>query len=204
MKLLERPLLLVLAVALLLGLGYGAYTLGRRLAPPELGGTALQNPVDVRAVSLTGADGETVSFGDFQGETVLVFFGYTRCPDVCPVTLARLAKLYRDLGEPERLKVVMVTVDPANDTPAAAQRYAASFQPDFVGLGGSNAQIAGAAKTFFVGYNQGYNQGETLAHTDAVFLVNPEGYFQIVYSQTNLAALAADLAALSGRTKLGG
>ena len=196
----QRTLLLFLATALLVGLGYGAYTLGRWASPPELGGTALQNPVDVRGLTLAGADGQTV-FGDFKGETVLVFFGYTQCPDVCPVTLARLAKLYRDLGEPTGLKVVMVTVDPTNDTPEATQRYAASFQPEFVGLSGSNAQIATAAKTFFVGLGA---NGEPFAHTDAVFLVNRQGYFQTVYSQANLEALAADVASLGGKLRKSG
>ncbi|CAN5863313.1 hypothetical protein BH24DEI2_BH24DEI2_06100 [soil metagenome] len=194
----RRTPLFFLAALMLLGLGYGAYTLGRLAAKPELGGTALQNPVDVREVTLTGADGRTVTFGDFEGETVLVFFGYTRCPDVCPVTLARLAKLYHDAGEPTGLKIVMVTVDPANDTPEVAQQYAASFQPDFVGLGGSNAQIAAAAKTFFVGLGA---NGEPIAHTDAVFLVDRQGEFRTVYSQANLEALAADLASLGGRPR---
>ena len=192
----KRVFLLLLALVALLGLGYGAYHLGRLASAPELSGTALQNPVDVRGVSLTDAAGKTVSFKSFQGEIVLVFFGYTRCPDVCPVTLARLAKLYRDLHEPPDLKVVMVTVDPDHDTPAVTQRYAGAFHPGFLGLSGTNAQVASAAKTFFVGYNQA---GATLAHTDAVFLVDRQGYLKSVYGQASLDALPSDVAALGAR-----
>lgn len=194
----KRIPLLFLAVILLLGLGYGAYTLGRLASKPELGGTVLQNPVDVRGVSLTGAAGKPVAFDDFQNQLTLVFFGYTRCPDVCPVTLARLAKMYRDLGEPSDLQVVMVTVDPGNDTPELTQRYATSFHPDFVGLGGSNAQVATAARTFFVGYGAG---DKPVAHTDAVLLVDPEGHLRAVYGQDNLEALPRDMAAMGIRTR---
>ncbi len=183
----------LLALALALS-GYGAFTLGRALRPePPLAGTALQNPVAVGDVALRGSDGQGVALSSFAGNYLLVFFGYTRCPDVCPLTLARLAEVYGDLGEPENLRVLMITVDPEHDTPELTQRYAGSFHPDFLGLGGSNTEVAEAAQTFYIGFQAA---GEEVIHTDAVVLVDPESRMRVVYSQPSLSELRGDLARL--------
>lgn len=184
----------LLVAAVLAGLGYGAYTLGRTLSPqPPLAGTELQNPVPVGDVTLENAAGERVPLSSFAGEYLLVFFGYTHCPDVCPLTMARLAKIYEALGEPATLKVVMITVDPANDTPEAVQRYASSFHPDFIGLGGSNPEVAAAARRFYIGVQE---TPDAVSHTDAVILVGPESEMRVVYGQPSLSELQADLARL--------
>ena len=98
-------------------------------------------------VVLTGANGKR-RLADREGQYLLVFFGFANCPDVCPLTLARLATTYEALEEPENVQVVMIAVDLARDTPGSVQAYAESFHPSFVGLGGTNSEIAEAAKRF--------------------------------------------------------
>ena len=178
-------------------LGYGAFSLGSALRPaPDLSGTVLENPVNVRGVSLTNAAGEAVTLSDYEGRNLLVFFGFTRCPDVCPLTLSRLAKIYTDLGEPEDLDIMMITVDPVNDTPEVTHAYASAFHPSFTGLSGDEEAIISATKTFFVGARDAGN-GQ-FAHTDAALLVDPKGFFKAVYTQDTLDGLEGDLRTLLG------
>lgn len=194
----KRIALIIAGLAAIAALGYGAFSLGRALRPaPQLGGTPLQNPVEVGDLSLVNYRGERVQLRDFSAPIKLVFFGFTRCPDVCPLTMSRLANIYRDLGEPEEIQVLLITVDPEFDTPEVAHRYASAFHPSFVGLSGDNSAIARAAQSFFVGY-QSLGEGN-LTHTDAVFVVDGHNRFHRIYSQQNLRFLGADLAAMLGR-----
>jgi protein SCO1 len=130
-------------------------------------------------------------FSDLNGNVVVVFFGYIHCPDVCPLTMSRLATIYQDIGKPKDLKVVIVTVDPANDTPELVQGYAGGFDPSFIGLSGDNTQIATAAQRFFIGYNA-IGDGQ-VTHTDPVLILDRNGLMQRVYSQTNMLQLQQDL-----------
>ena len=120
-----------------------------------------------------------------------MFFGFTTCPDVCPLTLGRLTKVYEDLGRPEGVQVVMVSVDPQHDTPELTQRYVGGYDPSFVGLSGSTGDIARAAKTFFVGY-RGLKDNDFL-HTDSVALLDREGKMRFIYGQDKVARLSEDL-----------
>lgn len=184
-----RPLRIALLLLGLAAAGVLAYGLGVLLRPsPGPAGTALQDPPDVRSVALVDGSGAPMTLGDLQGHVVLVYFGYTRCPDVCPLTMSRLAKIYRDLGSPSELDVVMITVDPAHDTPEVVQRYVRNFDPSFRGLTGSNRQIAEAARTFYVGYSQGGTN-----HTDVVALLDREGRMRFIYGQDKVMALERDL-----------
>ena len=168
-----------------------AYVQLQRVGTPEFYGTPLDNPVQVAPFTLTDAQGERVTLKQWRGDMLLVFFGFTRCPDVCPLTLGRLAKVYKDLGEPEDLHVVMITVDPQHDTPKLTQRYASGFNPDFIGLSGSSSDIAHAAKTFFVGYRGLEDSG--FLHTDSVALLDREGKMRFIYGQDKVARLSEDL-----------
>jgi len=168
-----------------------AYVQLQRATAPEYYGTPLDNPVQVEPFTLTDAQGEQVTLAKWRGDLLLVFFGFTRCPDICPLTLGRLAKVYKDLGEPEDLQVVMITVDPQYDTPKRTQRYAGGFNADFVGLSGSSSDVAHAAKTFFVGY-RGLKNNDFL-HTDSVALLDREGKMRFIYGQDKVARLSEDL-----------
>ncbi len=190
----------ILIVALLVAAGAGAYALGTFLSPaPELAGTALQNPPVVGDVELAHAERGALTLREASdgAAVTLVFFGFTQCPDVCPITMARLAKIYADLGEPDDVRVVMVTVDPETDTPEVIARYAAGFHPDFVGLGGSNAQIAVAARSFYVGYAS-LGDGQ-FTHSEAVAVVDREGRMRYVYGSDRVLRLEADLSELIRR-----
>lgn len=185
----DRWTLLIVGLLALIVSGFAFWQL--RAAAPAYSGTALENPPQVAPFELTAADGERVTLDTWQGNVRLVFFGYTRCPDVCPLTLGRLAKVYEDIGKPKDLKVVMITVDPQNDTPRITQDYAGSFDPDFIGLGGSSSDVANAAKTFFVGY-RGIESRDFL-HTDSVALLDRSGRMRLIYGQDKVARLSEDL-----------
>ncbi len=180
-------------VALIAVAGALAYGLGLALRPPpELAGTALQQPPRVVDLDLVRGDGSAVSLADVAtGGTTLVFFGFTRCPDVCALTMANLARIYEHLGEPDDLTVAMITVDPEHDTPELLDRYVRAFHGDFVALTGTNAQIATAARTFFIGY-AGIGT-PTFVHTDVVAVIDRAGALRYVYGQDALRRLASDL-----------
>jgi len=185
-----RTVLIVAGLALA---GFAAYTAGRLLAPPpEPVGTALSDPIDVSGLQLQAVGNREVTLGDYSNsnKVTAVFFGYTRCPDVCPLTMARIADTYRTLGEPDGLSVVMVTVDPGFDTPEVTQEYASVFHEDFIGLSGSNQQIAEAAAAFYVGFN---DIGTEVVHTDALMLLDSQGRFRMLYTTDRLSALTGDL-----------
>lgn len=189
------PRLRAISFAVLLVLaGLGAYAAGIWLRPsPALAGTLLQEPPLVGDLELLAADGRPVTLAEVGGDArlTLVFFGFTNCPDVCPITMARLAKIYETLADPEDVRVVMITVDPEVDTPEIVGRYAAAFHPAFVGLGGDSGQIAVAARSFYVGYaSVGGNQ---YTHTDVVAVVDDEGLLRGIYGSDDVLMLEVDL-----------
>ncbi len=159
------------------------------------GGTHLNNPVDVQHVTLShinkGDSSGNLSLNTFTGKTLLTFFGYTHCPDICPITLMDLAELHQSLGEPKDLQIIMITVDAKRDTPEIMQTYVENFHPSFLGLSGSSAQIVEAAKSFFVGFAE--QENKLMLHTDSVFLIDTEGKMRSLYAQDKLEHLAADL-----------
>ena len=104
---------------------------------------------------LTDATRKPRSLADFRGKVVVLLFGYTHCPEVCPITLASLAQLMRQLGPAsENVQVLFVTVDPERDTPDVLAQYVPSFYPSFLGLYGDARATAEAAKVFAVGYEK--------------------------------------------------
>lgn len=188
-----RIAIAVIALAALgLYVGFDQLGLGASAAPVDgLRGTTLDTPRLIEGVTLTDAAGKRVTLADYRGQVVVVFFGFTNCPDICPLTLGRLAKIYQDLGEPSDLQVLMITVDPEHDTPEIAQRYASGFHPSFVGLSGDSSDIARAARQFFVGF-QDIGDGQ-FSHTDALIVLDRDGQMRIVYSQDNMMHVQDDL-----------
>jgi protein SCO1 len=193
----KRSWLYTLLAILLVAAGLGAYSLGRILGisrdTTTLSGTAFQTPVDVSDVQLKTSEGD-FEFADLNGNVTVVFFGFVRCPDVCPLTMNRLAEIYRTLGEPEDLKIVMVTVDPEFDTPEIVKGYATGFHPSFIGLSGTNTQVATATQRFYIGANV-MGDGQVI-HTDPVLILDRNGAMRRVYSQSSLSQLQQDLPVL--------
>jgi protein SCO1/2 len=128
--------------------------------------------------TLTAADGSAFTEKSLKGTPTAVFFGFTRCPDVCPTTLARLAKLRGAMGSGgDKLRIVFVSVDADRDTPQSVGDYVALFHTPIVGLTGTAEQVAAAAKAFHVYYEKVPMQdGEyTVDHTATVFLLDRDG-----------------------------
>lgn len=126
---------------------------------------------------LNDAGGKARSLSDFRGKVVVLFFGYTHCPEVCPTTLADLAQVMRKLGEEAKeVQVLFVTLDPERDTPDVLGKYVPYFDPSFMGLYGDAQATAQAAKVFAVHYEKHADKnGYTLDHSDSTFLIGKEG-----------------------------
>ncbi len=165
-----------------------------------------------RGVDITGADyartlslpdqtGTARSLADFKGKVVVVFFGYTQCPDVCPSTMAELAQIKKAMGKDgERVQGIFVSVDPERDTPEILKGYMASFDSSFVALRGSVDQTKAAAKEFKVFYGKvpGKTEGSySVDHTAGSFIFDPAGKVRLfVRYGSGAEALTADLKAL--------
>lgn len=186
------PARFFLTFALLVAAGAGAYLLGAWLRPrPEPAGTALRDPVSISGLTLVDQEGDEFHLADdLRGHVTLVFFGFTRCPDVCPLTMAQLSSAYEAVGEPDDLKVVMVSVDPEYDTPEVVGAFVERFNPAFIGLTGANSQVAEAAKAFFVGYG---GAGVETVHTEYVSVLDREGRLRYVYGSDAVRSLGRDL-----------
>lgn len=154
-----------------------------------------------RDFQLTDHDGRPRTLQDFRGKAVVVFFGYTQCPDVCPTTLSEIAEAKRLLG-PDGAKVqgVFVTVDPQRDTPEMLKAYMANFGPDFVALRGTPEQLAAVAKEYKVYYKKVDGKtpdSYTMDHSAGSYVYDPQGRVRL-YTRygTGPEALASDLKVL--------
>ena len=138
---------------------------------------------DFRLVDHTG---KPRTLADFRGKVVVIFFGYTQCPDVCPTTLAELASAMQKLGpDAARVQVLFVTVDPDRDTPDLLARYVPAFNPSFLGLYGDAAATAATAKEFRILYQK--QPGPTpetysVDHSAGTFIFDPEGRLRVFES----------------------
>jgi protein SCO1/2 len=127
---------------------------------------------------LTDFNGKPRSLADFRGKVVVLFFGYTHCPEVCPTTLSGLAKVMRMLGkDADKVQVLFVTVDPERDRPEMLAKFIPSFYPSFLGLSGDERATAQTAKAFGVIYEKQYykNGRYTMLHSDGTFLIGTKG-----------------------------
>jgi len=134
--------------------------------------------------SLPDTHGKTRTLADFKGKAVVLFFGYTHCPDVCPTTLAELSQAMQQLGDKSKdVQVLMVTVDPARDTPDLLGQYVAAFNSSYIGLRPANdAQLAQVAKDFRVYYakSQGKTPDDyTMDHTAASYVFDKDGKLRL-------------------------
>ena len=148
--------------------------------------------------SLTGPDGRTVSLEDFRNKLVLVYFGYTFCPDVCPMTLSKLKLMMLDLGEnAEDVQVIFISIDPERDNYNRLKDYVPYFHPTFIGLTGSEADIATVAKkyqTMYIKQKVESEAGYLMAHTDVVILVDQNGKYRGRYkSKFDMEELTKDI-----------
>ena len=135
---------------------------------------------------LTGADGQSVSDRDFRGKWLLVYFGYTHCPDICPTTLADISQTLDLLGaDATRVQSLFISIDPERDTPQIVGDYVKGFDDRIIGLAGTPSEIAAAAKAYRVFYakKEGTSAGNYLMeHTAFVYVVGPDGRYVTLLS----------------------
>ncbi len=147
---------------------------------------------------LVDQDGRTVTDATYRGKWLLIYFGYTHCPDACPTALNDMAEALAQLGPlRQKLQPLFVTVDPERDTPAVMKDYTAAFQAGIVGLTGSAAQIAQAAKAYRVYYarDKGADADYAMSHSSVIYLMDPAGHFVTNFThETTPEAMRAKLA----------
>ena len=164
--------------------------LAAAVAAGTLAGCGQEKP-KFQSIDLTGADyakdfrltdhhGQARSLQDFRGKVVVVFFGFTQCPDVCPTALLELAEVRRQLGaDGDKVQGIFITVDPERDTPAALKDYLSSFDPRISGLSGARAEVDAALKAYRVyAKKQPQENGEySMDHSAIIYLMDKQGRF---------------------------
>jgi protein SCO1/2 len=147
-------------------------------------GSPLDEPAAVPDFVLTDQHGQQFHLSDQRGSVVLLFFGYTQCPDVCPTTLATWRKVHQALGsDAEHVRFVFVTVDPERDTAERLGLHVNAFNPDFVGLTGSQAELEAVYDIFDVYYEKDTSSGSALGylvnHTATTFVIDTDGQWRL-------------------------
>lgn len=165
---------------------------------PEFKNTDLTGAEYGKALRLTDHSGNARTLDDFKGSAILVFFGFTQCPDVCPTTLAAMKAVKQQLGEDgKRLQVLFVSVDPERDTQELLAQYVTAFDPSFLGLRGDAEATAQVAKDFKVFYQKvpGTTPGSyTVDHSAGSYIFDPAGRLRLyVRHGQSPDAIAADV-----------
>ena len=177
-----------------------AALVGCDAAGPSFKNTDLTGADFGKDFSLTDHAGKARTLADFRGKVVVMFFGYTRCPDVCPTTLAELKAVKDQLGEDgKRLQILFVTVDPERDTQKLLADYVPVFDPSFLGLYADPAATAKVAKDFRVFYQKVPGRtpdGYTVDHTAGSYVFDPQGRLRLFVRHGNPASFVADVRAL--------
>jgi len=163
---------------------------------PEIHGLLLPETKGIPPFALKEADGSSFTEKNFMGHWSLVFFGYTNCPDVCPMTLSVLNQAWHELAkrtdknnEPltKDLQVVLVSVDPERDNLKKLQQYVKYFNPAFIGVTGNDSQLKMISKYFGIVYNTVANTNDNpenylVNHGSAIIIINPKGEYQGFFS----------------------
>ncbi|MEX2352775.1 MAG: SCO family protein [Gammaproteobacteria bacterium] len=184
-----RTLLTLTVITGLIGIGaaVGIYTSGyndTRQSPEAVDGLLWPEPKQIQEFTIVDHTGEEFGLENLKGKWSFLFFGYTYCPDVCPITLSVLDKFYSN-HENDDVQVLLITVDPERDTPARLAEYTGYFNEDFIGLGGSMEQINSLAAQIGISYmyHPPDEDGSYLVdHTSAVFLLDPQARLVSIFS----------------------
>ncbi len=151
-----------------------------------------------RSFSLTDHTGKQRTLADFKGKVVVLFFGFTQCPDVCPTTMAELSEVKKALGaQADKLQVLFVTVDPERDTQQLLSQYVPAFDPSFIGLRGDAAATAAVAKEFKIFYAKSAGatpENYSMDHTAGSYVFDTEGKVRLfVRHGKGAAPIAQDI-----------
>lgn len=180
----RKTLLVGLAILLLIGIVAAGVLLFS--GPASFRGTSYVEPYPIAPeIQLSRANGEVFRLSDMRGRVVAIFFGYTSCPDICPTTMAELNQAMGRLGDrSDRVQVLFVTVDPERDTPQRVQEYVDHFNPAFIGLSGSEAELAkvwsdyGVFREIVKGISAA---GYLVDHTARVTVIDQQGNLRISF-----------------------
>jgi protein SCO1/2 len=182
----KRPLRTILlffgGVAALFLLGWLAWGW---LVPPSYNGQVIDAQTPVTNFTLTGPGGNPISLVDFRDKVVMIYFGYTYCPDVCPATMVELRTAVEGLGQrAENVQVLMVSLDPERDSPEVLEKYVAHFNDSFIGLTGTEDEIITASTPLGIFYEREEGSAATgylVNHTATVMVLDKRGYLRLVY-----------------------
>lgn len=198
---LARRTMIGAALALLCGLALGGCRSRAAWHATDVSGA-----VPALQLSMTRTrDGKTVSAADYRGKVVLLYFGYTYCPDVCPLTLSNVGRVLKKLGpSADRVRVLFVTVDPNRDTPTVLNQYAAAFGPEVDALRGDPDQLASLARRYRVAYSvdpHGANGAYEVTHSSGIYVFDRDGKARLLISSLStgtpdIDGTASDLQAL--------
>ena len=182
-----------------------AICLGLLLAACDSGGSKFKN-TDItgadyaRGFTLTDHNGKPRTLADFRGKAVIVFFGFTRCPDVCPTTLLELKQVMQKLGpDAEKVQVLFITLDPPRDTAAVLAQYVPAFDSRFLGLYGDADATSKTAKEFKVYFEKRAGSAPdsySVDHTSASFAFDPAGRIRLYVRHDQVATLVDDIRTL--------
>jgi protein SCO1/2 len=194
-------LILILAGMIIFGTGCQAFSAGY-----NYNGTQFDPPWPLPHFELTDSQGQTFRLSDVEGDLALIYFGYTHCPDVCPLTLLDIKMALAGLEDGERVQVIFITVDPERDTSEALARYLSAFDPDFIGLTGDSHTIREVIRPYRVVAEKeeaGHAAaGYLVNHTAHLYLVNPQRELLLTYAfGFDPADLRSDLEHLLASTK---
>lgn len=156
----------------------------------KLNGIDLENAKETGDFTLRDVQGRPRTVADFRGKVLIVLFGYTQCPDVCPTSLARAVEIKRLLGkQAENLQVIFITVDPERDTPEVLQAYTSAFDPSFIGLYGDAQQTAAAAKSYRAFYSKmPAGNSYAMEHTTWDYVIDAHGKLRMALRYEETAA----------------
>ncbi|MCO5111680.1 MAG: SCO family protein [Burkholderiaceae bacterium] len=197
---LKRNTLKTIAVCALLVSAGGLLTACSK-GKPEFRGVDISEVDYARDIQLPDHNGQQRSLKDFKGKVVVVFFGYTQCPDVCPTSMQEMAEVKRMLGKDgDRLQSIFVTVDPERDTAEMLKAYMGNFDPSFLALRGTPEQTAAVAKDFKIYYKKVDGKtpsSYTMDHSAGSYIYDTQGRLRVYYRYGSGAeALAADVRTL--------
>lgn len=172
---------LTLGLVLVVGLGGKFFP----LTPYRFQGSLIDPPIPAADFELTDHHGQVFKLSDQRGKVVVLFFGYTHCPDICPTTLTEYQKIHAGLKElANRVRFVFITVDPERDTPERLAEYIRYFDPDFIGLTGDRTTLETVWKSYGV-YQQkqdvGSAAGYLVDHSTRLYVVNQQGDLILTY-----------------------
>jgi protein SCO1/2 len=156
---------------------------------PQFKSTDITGAPYGHTLELTDHTGKPRRLEDFRGKAVVLFFGFTHCPDICPTTLADISQAIKALGpDAERVQVLMVSVDPERDTPEALAKYVTAFDPRFLGLRGDLPATQKVAKEFKI-YFEKRKQGAsyTVDHSAQSYVIDPQGRLRLLVRHERIA-----------------